>query len=48
MPVGFIWLQKAEQMMRRELASDMAAAPRFADVITSLGIHLVANICRPY
>lgn len=40
--------QKAEQMTKRELASDVATAPRFADCIASLGIHLVGIICHPY
>lgn len=39
MSVGF-YRQQAEQMTRQELASDVAAAPRFADCIHLVAIHL--------
>jgi hypothetical protein len=47
MSVGFI-LVVGRRLSKRELASDVAAAPRFADCIACLGNHLVAIIWRPY
>jgi hypothetical protein len=40
--------QKAEQMTTRELANDVAVAPRFADCIPIFKIRLVTIIYRTY
>jgi len=56
MSVGFYtcYRQQAEQMTRQELASDVAAAPRFADCIASCvleyslsAIHLRVWVLAP-